>query len=285
MIRFLSIFLVLFCLCCDISNAKIIGILSDYYQLDEDSCDGCNVNGGVFAVHEYYVNALRAACKKYDIFVTIVPFGNEAEDYYKSLDGLLVPSNRYAVNPNLYGEHPINSINLDSSSVRQTFEMNVMKQFADNDKPLLVINRGMHMLNVIYGGTLVQDLIPLQTSVKHQMLENMTHEISLQPGTQLHHIFANLTSSGKMEVNSMHRDAIKTLGNGLVASAISKDGVIEAIEVPGKHFVVGVQWNPEYLYTEYDTKLFDEFCHSVVKSKKTTKNSLLDKTADSIALN
>lgn len=254
----------------NISNASIVGVLADYYQLEEDSCDGCN-SGTVFAMHEYYVNALIEACRKHNVSVVLIPFSSQSLNYVQFLDGIVIPDNRYAVHPRLYNEHPIDSLHLDPQATRQDFEINIIKQFVDNDRSVLAINRGMQMLNITYGGTLMQDILKSQTSVKHQMSENMTHDITLQKGTKLYKILTKESNSEKISVNSMHTDAIKKLGVNLTVSAYSKDNMIEAIEDSGKKFVIGVQWDPEYLRTSEDAVLFDNFCQSVsIKSQKKT---------------
>jgi gamma-glutamyl-gamma-aminobutyrate hydrolase PuuD len=70
----------------------------------------------------------------------------------------------------------------------------------------------------------------------------------------------------KLEVNSFHTQGIDTLGDGLKISSKSIDGSIESIESNGSNFVIGVQWNPEYLMSSYDVELFDKFCKVVAQS-------------------
>lgn len=112
---------------------------------------------------------------------------------------------------------------------------------------MLAICRGVQVLNVALGGTLYQDL-PSQRgqAVCHDQereFERPAHDVRIAAGTRLREILQTDT----LPVNTWHHQAIRTLGRGLVAGAAAPDGVIEAVELPGTHMVLGVQWHPEYL--------------------------------------
>ena len=113
--------------------------------------------------------------------------------------------------------------------------------------PVLGICRGVQALNTVRGGTLHQDLPSLNGSlIDHRQTDGgdvLTHEIAIEPGTQLE----RLTGGGRLEVNSFHHQGIDRLGDGLIVSARSEDGVIEAIEDPDSRFFLGVQWHAEFL--------------------------------------
>lgn len=76
--------------------------------------------------------------------------------------------------------------------------------------------------------------------------------MNVLPGTLLH----RLVGTEVIAVNSHHHEAVKHVGEGLIVSGMAPDGVIEAIEVPGKRFALGVQWHPEFGLTEADHALF-----------------------------
>jgi putative glutamine amidotransferase len=103
----------------------------------------------------------------------------------------------------------------------------------------------MQLMNVARGGTLWQDLdSQLHTQVGHQQAapkDQPAHEVTVVPGTRL----AHLALAPGLPVNSTHHQAVKRLGHGLVASALSPDELVEALEDPSLPFFVGVQWHPE----------------------------------------
>ena len=81
------------------------------------------------------------------------------------------------------------------------------------------------------------------------------HDVTVAAGTLLHRI----TGAATLSVNSAHHQAAKTVGPGVVVDALASDGVIEGIEAPGKRFVLGVQWHPEYGVSAGDSKIFAAF--------------------------
>jgi putative glutamine amidotransferase len=112
--------------------------------------------------------------------------------------------------------------------------------------PLLGICRGMQVLNVAAGGSLIQDL-PSQVpvAVPHSLDDTFTtiaHDIEIIEGT---HVARAVAGGMPLQVNSRHHQAVKVLGGGLVVSAFATDGIVEAIEGPELPFCVGVQWHPE----------------------------------------
>lgn len=130
---------------------------------------------------------------------------------------------------------------------RDRFELAVARYALSTGKPLLAVCRGMQVLNVAAGGDLYQD-IHAQTSsrVQHQQRAPRwypTHSVRLVKGTRLHRILGVDT----IRVNSFHHQAVRRLGEGIVPAAHGPDGIIEAIEVSGHPFAVGVQWHPEHM--------------------------------------
>lgn len=120
------------------------------------------------------------------------------------------------------------------------------------DLPLLAICRGVQMLNVALGGTLFQDLrSQVEGALPHAASERggkerpdvIVHSVNLAPGSTL----AGCLGGLEVPVNSRHHQAVKGVAASLRAVAWAPDGVIEALEMPGRRFVVGVQWHPEDL--------------------------------------
>jgi putative glutamine amidotransferase len=132
--------------------------------------------------------------------------------------------------------------------LRDAAELIYARWALEANKPLLGVCRGVQTLNVAAGGTLIQDIADLvPDAIRHQYFpeyprEYVAHPIETQAGTRLADILG--TSA---HVNSFHHQAVARVAEGFQISAIAPDGVIEAIELPGDQFVVGVQWHPESL--------------------------------------
>lgn len=123
-----------------------------------------------------------------------------------------------------------------------------MKRILLTQKPILAICRGIQILNVACGGTIYQDIsLKSEDVLNHLQTSNsrrdISHKIIVVPGTLLHRITGSI-----LYTNSFHHQAIEQLGHGLVASAHTSDGIIEAIEMPEHPFIVGVQWHPEAMF-------------------------------------
>ena len=168
-------------------------------------------------------------------------------EIYLRLDGLLIPGG-VDMDPRQYGEAIRKECgNLDPA--RDTVEIQLTKWAIEDGKPVLGLCRGLQVINVAQGGSLWQDL-PSQNPkfAKHDFFpttgfdrDYLAHEVALKSGTRLQ----TLLDEPRVQVNSMHHQGIKNLGASLVASAVSDDGLIEAVEGKGDAFLVGVQWHPE----------------------------------------
>ena len=157
-------------------------------------------------------------------------------------DGLLLTGG-VDVDPRAYGETPHPTVELDAT--RDDYELALARLAIERDLPLLAICRGVQVLNVAAGGTLIQDL-PSQhpSETPHAINEPrnaIAHDVAITPGTCL----SLLLGKPAMAVNSRHHQAVKDAAPGFVVSAVSPDGVVEAIERPESTFCVGVQWHPE----------------------------------------
>ena len=169
----------------------------------------------------------------------------------EGLDGLMLTGGG-DVAPAKYGELPHPTIE-EAEPGRDEFELGLVSLARKQGLPILAICRGVQVLNVAYGGTLVQDIpsqVPGALSHKlevppHQAFE-LAHEIWLDKDTVLSKLMRErLSDTDACEVNSRHHQAVRRLGPGLIVSATAPDGVIEAIEDPATSFCLGVQWHPE----------------------------------------
>lgn len=147
------------------------------------------------------------------------------------------------LNPVLYGEQSRGSKNIDDE--RDRFEIELMRGMLSAGSPILAICRGFQILNVACGGTLLQDI---PTPPYRQHADNAgasaQHTIDVTDGSHLHSLLGN----SPIAVNSRHHQAVTrtTLGCPLVPTAFSSgEDIVEAIEKPGKAWVVAVQWHPE----------------------------------------
>ena len=126
------------------------------------------------------------------------------------------------------------------------FELGLVRAARRRGLPILAICRGMQVLNVSRGGTLVQHLPDLGGEIWHRQSEpasQPTHEVVVAADSKL----AAIVESQRADVNSFHHQAIDRLGAGLEPVAWSSDGLIEAVEAPGDAFTIGVQWHAECL--------------------------------------
>ncbi|MDR2990842.1 MAG: gamma-glutamyl-gamma-aminobutyrate hydrolase family protein [Burkholderiaceae bacterium] len=167
-------------------------------------------------------------------------------DLVDQLDGLVLQGG-VDIHPNRYGQQPWQpGADAACDPVRDAYELELLGGFIHADKPVLGICRGAQLINVHFGGTLVQD-IPSQwpDALAHydpQRYDHLTHDVCPEPGSLLEHIYGGALR----RVVSIHHQCVQRLGNGLTIEAFSPDGVPEAIRHRGYRFVVGVQWHPEF---------------------------------------
>lgn len=179
------------------------------------------------------------------------------EDCLRLCDGLLLTGG-HDVDPALYGESPLPQCGA-VCTLRDEMESYLLRRAVELDLPVLGICRGIQIMNAVLGGTLYQDL-PTQhpSEVTHVMkppYDQPVHTVEILEGTPL----ADLLGSGTYAVNSYHHQAVKTLAPDARPMAVSPDGLVEALYLPGKRFIWGVQWHPEFAYQT------DENCRKLVE--------------------
>lgn len=171
----------------------------------------------------------------------------ENPGYVDNVDGVVL-SGGMDVSPELYGQERAATVE-QTSLERDQFELELLARAFEQGIPVLAICRGMQLLNVALGGNLVQDIPEALGLSIHDDPERprqtLVHEVSIASGSRLESVFG----CDRLLVNSFHHQAIDRLGDALVPVASADDGVIEAVEMSGDGFVVGVQWHPESLWT------------------------------------
>ena len=179
------------------------------------------------------------------------------------------------VAPARYGELPHPTYE-EAELGRDEFELALVSLARERRLPILAICRGVQVLNVACGGTLVQDIpsqVPGALSHKlevppHQAVE-FAHEVWLDKDTLLSKLMRErLSDTDAFEVNSRHHQAIRRLAPGFIVSATAPDGVIEGIEDPSASFCLGVQWHPENFWRTGEFRpLFEGLLEAAVKSQ------------------
>jgi putative glutamine amidotransferase len=171
------------------------------------------------------------------------------------------------VAPTHYGEHAHETV-VKVSPERDKFELELVREARRRGMPIFAICRGLQVMNVACGGTLVQD-IPAQvtgalehrlSTPPHQAFE-MAHEVWLEKDSLLAKLMRErLSDADSCQVNSRHHQAVKAVAPGFKVSATAPDGVIEAIEDPNAAFCLGVQWHPENFWRTGEFRsLFEGF--------------------------
>ncbi len=169
---------------------------------------------------------------------------------YERMDGLLLPGGG-DIRPSVYGAttHPATG-KIDDA--RDHAEILLARWASDDDLPVFGICRGNQVMNVAFGGTLIQD-IPTQvdTTLTHDIGDGMArstimHEVDVDPGSRL----ADILGGVRWKVNSLHHQAIEQPAPSLCVTAHAPDGVVEGLEMPDKKFLLSVQWHPEDLYQD-----------------------------------
>ena len=164
--------------------------------------------------------------------------------YLSRIDGLVL-SGGYDIDPESFGEHPHPKLGVVDFT-RDAFELALCRGVREQGIPTFPICRGMQVINVAYGGTLIQD-IPSQVDdhIAHAQRtirrSSLGHSIEIVEGSHLHEVAGTL----KTRVNSYHHQGVKDVADGLVVTARAPDGVIEALEDPSHPWCVAVQWHPE----------------------------------------
>jgi putative glutamine amidotransferase len=219
-----------------------------------------------------YVEALKKAGAE----VRTVSAGDASSVDLHGVDGVLLTGG-HDIDPSRYAEerHPAT---LDAEPGRDDLEIALARQAIDARLPLFAICRGLQVLNVAAGGSLVQD-IPSEIGhlVEHDVREPKNaeaHPVRVKPGSALAEALADeINEHGETIVNSRHHQAIGKVAPGLEVTAVAPDGLPEAVERAGQDgdgpFCVGVQWHPENFHESGRFRgLFEAFVGSAREARE-----------------
>jgi putative glutamine amidotransferase len=167
------------------------------------------------------------------------------------------------VNPATYGEAPHPTFQA-SEDGRDDYEIALVRKAVESSVPLFAICRGMQVLNVALGGTLIQDIPSMVNgAAAHSIPEpryHLAHEVWVAKGSKLATLMAEKLDGDTCQVNSRHHQAVKDVAPGWDVTGTAPDGVIEAIEQPGDVFRMAVQWHPENFWRTGEFRpLFEAF--------------------------
>jgi len=196
-----------------------------------------------------YARAVSEVALAHPLLIPSMGCDLDLSDLMAGLDGLVITGSPANVHPSRFGETPTEAHEpYDFHRDATTFPL--IELALDSGMPLLCICRGHQELNVAMGGTIDTEIQDLPGRMEHRGVGDSVeerygpkHAISITPGGVLHGILG----TGEIMVNTIHRQAISKLGDGLSVEATAEDGTVEAISVSGaRGFNLSVQWHPEY---------------------------------------
>ncbi|SHM46441.1 gamma-glutamyl-gamma-aminobutyrate hydrolase family protein [Roseibium suaedae] len=211
---------------------------------------------------------LKAVISGADALPVILPsFGADIDldAVLDRVDGVLATGSRSNVNPELYGGEATEA-NGPYDPERDATSLPLLRRAIERGIPVFAICRGMQELNVAMGGTLLSEIQEIEGRDDHRapVTEEqderfkISHPVTVKPGSQLEAVI----NQPEFKVNSLHRQALGELGDGVEVDASAEDGTIEAVSVKGAcGYVLATQWHPEY-WVGSDTpsaKLFKAF--------------------------
>ncbi|MAH88700.1 MAG: gamma-glutamyl-gamma-aminobutyrate hydrolase [Pelagibacterales bacterium] len=227
----------------DLENSKSYSKFP-WYAIRQNYCTTISKMGGIPLPLVYDINSINTMIEK--------------------LDGFIITGGAFDINPSYFSEKKKFST-IITKDKRTDYEIKLCNKILENNLPLLGICGGQQLINVIYGGTLIQDIDKeIETKIKHEQTNprNQTsHKVKIIKNTYLN----NIISENIIKVNSAHHQAVKNIGLGLKINAKAEDDVIEGIEDPKLNFCIGLQWHPEFLIEESDKLIYKEF---ISKAKK-----------------
>lgn len=213
---------------------------------------------GIFHRHMllWYTRCLRRAGANVQP-LKLQPYPQALSGALEQCEGFLFPGGP-DLQPERYGQERLPGCK-EPNPARDEYELLLLREALNAQKPLLCIGRGMQLLNILLGGTLTQD-IRLTQEYQHLdpwHLTSATHPVEIDPESLL----AGLLDTDTAAVNSLHHQVVDEAGNGLWICADSPEGYPEALEMEDYPFCLALQWRPEHMAvrTPAQQRLFQAF--------------------------
>ncbi|MGP9518465.1 MULTISPECIES: gamma-glutamyl-gamma-aminobutyrate hydrolase family protein [unclassified Psychrobacter] len=221
------------------------------------------------AVYQKYIDAIQ----HYGGNPVLLPYTAADEANFETLmslvDGILLTGSYSNVAPTRYGATHVEEkqdLNRDELSFK------LLDYSARSGTPLLAVCRGLQEMNVHFAGTLYPDWREIEGFYEQHLEDNTqplevqyqpVHDVIIQPEGKL------AAFGEEWHVNSLHKQAINKVGEGLFVEAVARDGLVEAISLAKHPFMIGVQWHPELNYAQdgFSKFLFTEFIHYASQTK------------------
>ena len=213
------------------------------------------------SIEEYYSKAIVKHGGLPVLLPTVERQRSYLTDIVQRIDGLLLPGSR-DMDSKYYYQQPHPKLN-PMSKERTEAEFAALQTATENKKPVLGICGGMQLINVFFAGSLYQDIKSLiDNPLAHE--KGAEHLVKVKDSSKLHGILREK----EFTVKSYHHQAVDKVGDELVISATSPDGIIEGIEHKNL-FVIGVQWHPELEETKHSKQIFESFVKECVTKSDT----------------
>lgn len=235
-----------------------------------------------FYLGRHYGEAIAAA-GGLPLHISLIPDAGYIDSVMEGLDGILLPGSDSDVDPLRFGQEPHPKLGTVQPLKDET-DLLVIDAAERLNLPVFAICFGMQILNVARGGTLIQDIgSQVPEGIKHEQgspRDRWSHSVRLMEGSKL----AGIADDQKLLVNSHHHQAVGELGENLIATAWSLDGLIEALEDPrSERFMVAVQWHPELGWDKdkFSQRLFGSLISAAAENVK-VKNQVFDSVSITI---
>lgn len=197
-----------------------------------------------------YLRAVAEGARAVPLVIPALPSLIDLDALLERLDGIVLSGAASNVHPARYGDVPTPD-HEPYDERRDTLTLELIRRVLARGMPLLAICRGFQELNVALGGTLETEIQRPSGRLDHRAPKDQPnevryaarHEVTLVEGGLL----ARLLGKSRLTVNSLHRQGLARLGEGLAIEARATDGIPEAVTAPGcPGFVLGTQWHPEW---------------------------------------
>ena len=208
----------------------------------------------VFRLNKHYTEAVTAA-GGVPIIIT-----DHADTVLRICDGIII-SGGGDISPSLCGITQYDPVYLESPDpIRDRFEFELARLAYANSVPTLGICRGMQVMNVALGGTLI---FHIDGHMQKFDRDQPSHRVRVSAYTRLRALVCQAT----VEVNSFHHQALDAVSPKLTVCAVSDDGIVEAAEASEHPFYLGIQWHPEHMSVHSSEVIFAALCAAALNKK------------------